>query len=398
MPENIDPKKAREERLARIRAKAAERAAHGATEDDPETDEEAAARAAAQAARAQSGTAAADPNRAAQGSGRKVAPGPDYSDPEDPTKKQSDYYSGEMAPELAGERAKAERVVSDIKEFINKYSKYAVDRFYGAQAGSVKGIEGSGSDERFGRRGGVMGISQMMDKEKALKLVDNLPMMPQEEIFSSTRTLANYIWKIHGNARRGIRQEVAERLKKQGQLPLRKKEWQGRFVIDPATGEPETTPGQYDYDDPVFKDALEAASKEFDTDSVKVKGAINLLAAAAGTLQRAKGKLGKADATYLAKVPKFMKPPEIVAKQPFTALTPGLAQRVGTPPPPPQKGKVKYDAKGRPINPSTGHANVKPVGPIIRKKNPNEAFERWVNEMVEFAAADYVPTWWDEIL
>lgn len=223
----------REEKLAAARAAAAARraarASGGASEEDPETDIEA-------QARAQAMKRAAEPPGAGRGpeGERSVGPrqhGPEFSDPEDPSRKQSSYYPGEMSPEMAGERSKAERVVDDVKQFIEKYSRFAVDRFYGATPGTVKQLAGPEATQtwhdRFGRRGAVQSMSQLMDKKKALKLIDDLPMMPQEEIFGATRALANYIWKIHSNARRGLRQEVAERLKKQGQLPLRKKEWQG---------------------------------------------------------------------------------------------------------------------------------------------------------------------------
>jgi hypothetical protein len=401
MPEDISTPKqqAKDERLAAARGAAAKRRelrmAQGASPDDFETDAEAEARAKA-LSRSHGAPGATGPEPA-----RSVGPkqhGPEFSDPLDPSRKQNSYYKGDMSPEMAGERSKTDRVVNDIKDFINKYSKFAIDHFYGAEKDTVKQMSGPEStaiqQDRFGGRGGVHGISQLMDKDKALKLADDLPMMPQDQVFSAARTLANYIWKIHGNARKGVRRETAKKMIDQGQLPLRKKEWQGRFVVNPTTGEPETEPGKYDFDDQAFKDAYAVATKEFDNDSAKVKGALNLLASATGTLQRAKGKGGKADATYLTKVPKYMKPPEIVAKQPMTAMTPRMRSMAG-----PTPAEPEQHPKQQKINPRTGKPIgyiAKPVGPIIRRKQ-HEAFNRWINEMIERADADHTPTWWEEL-
>ena len=69
---------------------------------------------------------------ATRGTGRPVVR-QDYTG-QDPTDR---IYGGEIAPKLAGERSKAQAVVSRIRSFIEKYSDKAQDRF-GAQR--VEGV------------------------------------------------------------------------------------------------------------------------------------------------------------------------------------------------------------------------------------------------------------------
>ncbi len=368
MPENapggMNPEDKRA-RLAAIRAAAqARRAAGGATPEDPETDVEAQARAAA-AARARAtggGERPFDPRVAGKGSGRKTVYGQEFTG-QDPT---SHYYPGEIAPALAGERAKAVAVVGGVKDFIEKYHTKAVDRFYGSSAMPYDPRTGAkaGGERAQGRGTGVAGYAQMMNKDKALKLVDDLPMMSQDQMFGAARALGNYIWKIHGTARKELRQQVRDRL--------------GPNVSA---------------EDPQFQDALKATSKDFDTDSVKIKGDLNLLAAAAGALKRSGGKLGPADATFLTKKPRFAKPPEVVPKEPTVSLPPGLRALAGQEDEPAEpRAAQKLQRVPGTVAPKGG---VRPVMPLIRKKH--EAIDRWVDEVIEHAVADRTPHWWDEI-
>jgi hypothetical protein len=129
-------------------------------------------------------------------------------------------------------------------------------------------------------------------------------------------------------------------------------------------------------------------SAEFDDDSTKIKGAINLLASAAGTLKRAGGKRGQADATFLTKKSRFYKPPEVLAKEPTTTLSPELQRLAG-----PSSTAASSPASA----PKSSSAPARAVWPTVRKKQPNEAFDRWINEVIELAVADHAPTWWDEL-
>lgn len=433
--------------------------------DDTESDEEAAIRA-AQALR----TAAlppemkgafrrTDPTKAAAGSGRKVVYGPEFSDPEDlsrvpvdpsadpedPSTKtrfrqQKDIYPGQIAPAAAGERSKVEQAQQSIRDFIQKYSKLAVDRFYGAKGGEI-GVSGpkAGSalaaiQPRLGKRGGVKGMSQLMDKNRALKLVDDIPMAAQDEAIQMQKELAYYIWTIHANARPAFRQAVLKQLGLESNKPItvQKRDADGKIYYD------QVKPSETDK----FKKLLAGVSEQFDTDSTKVKAGINLISTATGMLKRAAGRSGAADAPILAKKPRFGKPPEIVAKPATTRLSPELAALAGPAPygdVPGKKGALKPG-----VNPFTGEPTGlhepaeplatepqqrmmvsprrvtepgegvpivskfprarhhpsrpgKPGGYFVRKKEPNEAIDRWVNEVIQLAVADYSPTWVDDL-
>ena len=319
------------------------------------------------------------------GTGRKTVYGPEFTG-QDPA---GHYYSGEIAPALAGERSKIEVAAEVVREFVKKYSSKAKEHFYGADPESVKQLAGPQASavraQRWGEKGAITGQTQVMDRQKALDAIDGLAEMPQEEAMSTVRALQHYVWKIHATARDELRQDVVDRMKKTGQLPLRRKEWGGRFVMDPKTGEPETIPGKYDLRSDEFLNALEAASKEFENDSTKVKGALNLLSASAGTLKRAAGKSGEADATFLQKVPKFGRPAEVEPKPPTTVLSPQMSRLAGP---------IAEPTKKSSSDPRKRVARAQ--GPIIHRK-AQEALDRWVNDVIREAVADFEPSWLDEL-
>lgn len=316
--------------------------------------------------------------------------------------------TGAIAPKLAGERAKALSVLGRVRGFIDKYSKMAVDRFGGYSGGTIPGAKGGGE--------GRGQLQQMMSKERAMKLVEQLPMMPTSQMMSTVRMLGNYVWNVHRTARKDLRDATIQRLAVQGKTQQRKH-------YNPQTGEYEERPyydvekdpktGQeklgkmrmdkgVDTDAPSFKAALAATSREFETDSVQIKADLNMLASAAGALKRAGGFGGQADKEFLQMVGGWKKR-EVVPKEPEAPLPPELSKLAGDYPrqvPKSQRGKTQ--AKGPTIHKAQVHQV--PSAPV-RTDLPDELPPDWIKdhvehrlrEAIEVACADRQPHWLDDI-
>jgi hypothetical protein len=220
-------------------------------------------------------------------------------------------YSGDVAPKLAGERQKALSVLGRVKGFIEKYHELAVDKFYGTKGPGGKRAEYQGSkglklgraptpqfgtakDTRAGKVGNVRSTEQVMSKEKALSLLDSLPMMDSEKMMYAVHAVGNYVWRIHAQARADIRAATQKRLRARENFPHRQK-------LNQKTGEMEDT-DKLDTDHPAFKEHLEAMSREFEQDSMQIKGDINLLMSSSGMLKKAGGFGGDADKKFLEKI------------------------------------------------------------------------------------------------
>lgn len=402
--------------------------------DDPnqgETDQEAEMRARAARERAAMMRGKGDdPAMAARGSGRTPGSTPDFSDPDDPSRPAGSYYPGEIAPQLAGEREKIDQATDRLIKFINRYEKFAVDKFYGYKAGSVKNTSPedmaklqakygkpkqyshgedvySSPELRLGKRGGVQGAEQMMNKDAAIKLVNELPTMEQEKAFQAQKSLYHYFHRVFSGARKHIKDVIHKDIDYQSKPRDVKK-------ID-AEGNPYYVK-EYDWETTEYEAQMEDAMSALEEEKTQVLADLNLLASAAGTLQRATGKYGKADATYLDRKARWKKPPEIVAKQPVTKLRPqmrGLAGPAPAPADPKGIGSTGREpraaadpAKARPSMFEPIERNPKPPprqfmglpakGPIIRKKK-QEAFDRYMYRIIEMAAADHNPNWLDEL-
>jgi hypothetical protein len=348
---------------------------------------------------------------------------------------------GEIAPKLLGDRAKAIMVMGRVSGFIEKYSKFAQEKFGGAKAGGEKRAElgttqvrgaptglrvghgtkattGVGADVRAGEKGNIKGITQMMPKEKVVALVEKLPTMPSSQMMFAVRAIGAYVWRIHATVRDELRKATKEKMKGQGQATSRQ-------LFDPKTGEFYADPKKrVDTEDPAYQAALRAASAEFDQDSTQIKADLNMLAAVSGILKRSGGFGGQADKTFLDKVIRGyinkegkwqMKSKEIVPRAPEAPLPPELA---------------KHTTWEDPAIAASKSADqpVKAKGPTVRKKqkepgqmNPvvqsdvsdDEAdqalrdlgiadaytrqFDRFISEILELAGTDYNPRWWDEL-
>ena len=305
-------------------------------------------------------------------------------------------YTGEIPPKLAGERAKALEVIDRVKSFVDKYSDFAISKLGGYKKGTLT----SKPDGGEGRKG----IDSKMSKDKVLKLIDNLAMMPQSKMLQASRALANYVWTVHARVRQELRKSAVSSAAKQGIT-----KWDVNKSGEMTTG--------VDTEHPSYKDALAAASQEFETDSMQIKADLNLLASAAGALKRSGGGGGKADASYLAKRPQFGEPPKIVPQDSTVSLSkhPEL-QRMA--------GGAASDA-----DKPAGKAAVRATGPTVRKgaapafksagqmnptlspeekaaldaeydeyeKTKGESLNRFMDVIIEQACADRVPKWWDEL-
>jgi hypothetical protein len=336
-----------------------------------------------------------EPPRASRWSkdGTDVAPPPKTRSADDPTKGHKRHFpsdmsgpkpadnpiTGQIAPALAGERAKAQMTVDRVKNFIEKYSALAIDRFGGAKSATL--TKGSAPETRSGARGGIHSHEQLMSKERAVKLIDQLPMMPSSQAQLAVRALGTYIWKIHANAREQLRTQVKGDLTKQGALK-KPEDAAPKLALDRSHAEFKdaianlTSKGIARYENekllfkkshplfktamtdlvtrgiitqkggaseephPSYEPALKAASRDFEIDSIQIKADLNLLASATGQLRKSTGGGGKADATYLAKKLKWrgedqetgeQMPPsvEIVPKAPSVSLPPELRQMAG---------------------------------------------------------------------
>jgi hypothetical protein len=168
---------------------------------------------------------------------------------------------------------------------------------------------------------------------------------------------------------------------------------------------------------------VKAASREFDQDSVNIKGDLNVLAAAAGVLKRSGGFGGKADMTFLLKVMKgyvddsgqyHLLRREIQPRSPDVSLPPDLQRAsgyYGEPAPKDRPGSKKgkvVRAKGPTIRKAAG-----PQEPFRNSISDDEAdqalrdlgladhlareWSRAMNEVIELAAADRKPVWWDDL-
>ena len=291
----------------------------------------------------------------------------------------------QMSPKLAGERAKAIMVLGRVEGFIEKYSELAVDKFSGAShspggfalgGGVRKGAETKGAGDRAGTIGNVKSMSQMMSKEKVMALIEKLPMMPSSQMTFATRAIGNYIWRIHATARETIRDSVKGMLSKQ-------------------------KGGKVRSDDPSYGPALEAASREFEKDSVNVKGDLNMLAAVSGLLKRSGGFGGPADKTFLKKVIKgytdkegnfHIKGVDIVPQESDVALPPELAALATAP----EKEEDDEDESPKSSKSKKSATSTKAKGPTIRKAN-KEAVDHYIDEMIEYASANFTPQWWNEL-
>ena len=340
------------------------------------------------------------------------------SDMSGPTPEDNPLGNNQMAPSLAGERAKSLIVMGRVKGFIEKYSKHAVDTFSGFQKGTVVNpTSGARADaESPGREK----YSQMMSKDKALALVDKLPLMQSSQMMASVRMIGNYIWKVHATMRDELRSKTKEKLKGSGQVGNRTK-------FDPKSGNLVPTKSM-DTDEPAFKDALAAASKEFEIDSVNIKADLNMLAQVAGILKRSGGFGGQADKTFLDRIMMgyvddsgqyHLLSSKITPKPVGRELPPELKQFVPEPPEEKSKNKKSGGSSGEDDAPA-----VKARGPIIRKKSVEPAprgkaddvsdadadeflkgiadsisrpFSQYMNQIIEVAVADASPKWWDEL-
>ena len=410
--------------------------------DQGETDQEAAQRAQAARERAVTGQGRADdPAMAARGSGRTPGSKPDFSDPDDPSRKAGSYYPGEIAPNLAGEREKIDQATARLLKFIDKYARFATDKFYGYKAGTVKNTDPeamkklqaqygkqkqyshgedvrSTSDMRVGKRGGVSGAEQMMDKNAAIELINQLPTMEQDKAFESQKQLYYFFHRAFKGARSQVKDVVHKDIDYQSKPRDVKK-------ID-KEGNPYYVK-EYDWETPEYEDRMSAAMEALEKEKTQVLADLNLLASASGTLKRASGRYGKADATALERKPRWKKPPEIVAKQPVTKLNPqmrGLAGPAPADPDPKAIGstgaepdriaaaaaanariaaakdlnKPWWDPVSRnpPVPERPRPMGLPARGPIIRKKK-QEAFDRYMYRIIEMAVADHSPTWLDEL-
>jgi len=188
---------------------------------------------------------------------------------------ESPVFTGQMAPRLAGDRAKAQVVVDGIKSFIEEYGDLAYER--SAEGGEVT-----------------------LPKERVLKLVDALPKMPSSQMMQAVRAIGNYIWRVHAGFRQVARGNKRAMLDKMADLPRDQRRAAAKDILDTI--------------------------ENFDTASVQVKGNLNLLAAAAGELQRSTGGGSKADKTFLKKVGGgFGKPADVKPAEPTAKLGPELA-------------------------------------------------------------------------
>lgn len=380
--------------------------------EDGESDEEAAMRALAARRRAALGQGPADdPAMLKRGSGRPVARPPEFSDPDDATKKQKDVYPGEIAPAMAGAREKIDRAVARLEGFVEKYAKHAIDKFYGSKAGTVKKMDSEFGDMRVGKRGGVQGLEQRMNKDDALKLVDELPDLPQDQAFQQQKSLFHYFHRAIANARREVRDEIRGGMDYQSKpRQVAKKDKEGNIYYDTL----------YDWETDEYKDKMDKAMEELERDKAQILSDLNLIATASGTLQRATGRYGKADATYLDKKARWMKKPAIIPKQPDVGLSPTRRAQAGPAPEPPEPKGIGSTGR-EPVPPEIAaqraQANkpwwspvernpkvperprpmgLPPRGPVVRKKK-QESIDWFLDNIIETAVADRTPQWWDDI-
>lgn len=303
--------------------------------------------------------------------------GPDPSDP---------GFKGAMAPALAGERAKAMLVIGRVIGFIEKYSEMAVQKFPGYAAHTIPGAPGGGK-----ARGGT---EKTMSKERAIKLVEALPMMPSSQAMAATRAIAHYIWRIHATFRelaRGHTQKMTAQ------------------VADKSRAERRAVAHD------IRKDI-----EEFEADSVNIKGDINVLSAAAGTLKRSGGFGGQADKVFLQKVIKgyvddsgqfHIKSISVEPKEPSVPLPPEL-QKLSSYEAPPLEPKVSRGPErisgGGEKLPTSTRAPGGAVDKTARARErmaqglpPSEWFKDWfereLDTIAEAAEADFVPKWWNDL-
>lgn len=339
----------------------------------------------------------------------------------------SAIVTGKMAPNLAGDRLKSMTVLARIREFINKYSSLAIDKFGGMKGPeSDKRIEyrgsqglkvakagdtdfGRGADVRAGRTGNVKGIEQMMSKEKAIKLLESMPMMPSSRMMQAAHILGNYIWRIHATARADLRNATKERLAARSNFPKRRQ-------LDPKTGEYQET-DQIDTDHPAYKEHLEAMSREFETDSVQVKADLNMLAAACGELRRSGGFGSAADQAFLQKHQAWKKT-EVLPKDSQVRLgnAPELKSLVGDVPDQYKIGKQQDDEpKLQARKPTIRRGGMEAPGKqgaVVRRGRmidpddmpdelpdelSKESFDRYLDRIIEHACAAGHVRWYDEL-
>ena len=355
-------------------------------------------------------------------------------------KPAEDPLQGKLSPKLAGDRAKAIMVMGRVVGFIDKYSKKAVEKFGGASAppeqsiafkGYGQGVAGgdlgvrknvatstkTADDPRAGEQGNIKGMSQMMSSDKVKSMVEKLPMMPSSQMMFAVRAIGNYVWKVHATMRQELRDATKKAMIGQGQNVTT------TFNVDKKTGQPNKDKPKHrvDVESEPYKAKLTAMSKEFEEDSVNIKADLNMLAAVSGVLKKSGGFGGQADKTFLDKIIKSyvdkegvrrFKAPEIIPKEPQTALPPELAKMSGYTPP---------EAGASADKPKTS-GGVKAAGPTIRKKSQTGApvkntvsdeeadefmkgisdsilrpFDRYMNSIMEVAGTDRKPRWWDEV-
>lgn len=310
---------------------------------------------------------------------------------------------GQIAPRLAGDRAKALMVMGRVKGFVEKYSEFAqeklkaaepvVDPKTGEKAGRVGAVDPRTGEKIAGREETER---RLLPKEKVLQLIDRLPMMPSSQMMFAVKAIGNYIWRVHSTVREGIRGSVRARLHKQGQLP-------------PGQRGGAETPG--------YQEALRAASKEFEADSVNVKADLNMLSAVSGVLRRSGGFGSKADMTFLDKVMKgyvddsgqyHVKSVEIRPKAPDVPLTPELQRLSGwegeperAPAEKPGAPRARGPVVRKAYQPAKSDVSDEEAEEELRKMGLADSIDRqfdsWINEVIEWAMADRSPKHWDEI-
>jgi hypothetical protein len=289
--------------------------------------------------------------------GHRQGLGADFSTGEDPItgEKEPDIpYQGAIAPKLLGDRSRTKAIIDSISLFVDKYAPLAIQSFAGYAGGSVPEGPFATSPQR---RDSIKGL---MSQDKVHKLLDELPTMQSDQLIDAVRILANYIWRIHAEARAELRRRATSIVAKQGvddsDVKMGKvidpttnkpvKDERGRYIRDPKTGKQieRWQLSQFvDTRGELFKNTLAALSREFNEDSSRIKSDLTVLMNAVGNIARASGKGSRADAEFLEKIRQFPKhmdpddsssplvqvPPRIVARPPEAPIDPSLTHLHG---------------------------------------------------------------------
>jgi hypothetical protein len=282
---------------------------------------------------------------------------------------ESPVFTGQLAPKLAGDRAKATAIIDRVKHFVEEYADLAFER---TSKGEVR-----------------------LPKEKVLALIDKLPTMPSSQMQNAVRAIGNYVWRVHAGFReiaRGNEQAITQKMADMPRDDRREAMKNLQDTID-----------------------------NFETASVQIKGDLNLLNAAAGELKRSAGGGSKADKTFLQKKGGgWGKPPDVKVSQPTVKLPADLAAASNYEPEPSEFEKEPAKEPGQRRSRKSGGEPVKARPPTIRRKvepmptsskeMPDDLarelgikdsiirpFDRWINEVIRLAGSDHNPQWWEEM-